>query len=175
MDAQLFVFLHNTLAHRAAATDAAIIFTAKYLPYLLVLLLLGVAAFSRRTLKEKVAMAGVPILSALIARLGATNAIRYFYHRPRPFQTLDVQNLIPDPNLSFPSGHASFFFAMAAALYFYDRTWGIAFLCMAALVSIARIAAGVHYPSDILGGAAVGVAVAFGVQRVSQSMRPTLR
>jgi undecaprenyl-diphosphatase len=66
---------------------------------------------------------------------------------------------------SFPSGHAAFFFALATAVTLFNkkvhpersRRTGIWLFVGAFLISLARIYAGVHYPSDILAGAAVGV------------------
>lgn len=61
---------------------------------------------------------------------------------------------------SFPSDHATGAFAIAAAVYFYDRLAGGLFLALAVLLSFARVYVGTHYPSDVLGGAAIGVGVA---------------
>ena len=50
---------------------------------------------------------------------------------------------------------------MAATIYLYNKKWGIGFFIAALLMNISRIVAGVHYPSDILGGMIVGVIVAY--------------
>ena len=61
-------------------------------------------------------------------------------------------------DFSFPSGHTCASFAAAFALYkTLPRRWGIACLVLAALISLSRLYVGVHYPSDVLGGAAVGI------------------
>jgi len=52
---------------------------------------------------------------------------------------------------------------MAAAIYFYNKKWGIGFFIAAVMMNISRIIAGVHYPSDILAGMVVGIAVAYAV------------
>ena len=49
------------------------------------------------------------------------------------------------------------------AIYFYNKKWGIVFFVAAILMALARIVAGVHYPLDILGGAAVGILSAYAV------------
>ncbi len=66
---------------------------------------------------------------------------------------------------SFPSGHATTSFAIAFSLVFYFRgteySWiGRAALAWATLVGIGRIYAGVHFPTDVLGGLGLGLACA---------------
>lgn len=79
--------------------------------------------------------------------------------RARPFitdPTLDV--LVPPPHtMSFPSAHASIAYGMAFAIFGWNRSLGIVALILADLVAVGRVAAGVHYPSDILAGLLVGV------------------
>ncbi|MGE5527109.1 MAG: phosphatase PAP2 family protein [Methanosarcina sp.] len=60
----------------------------------------------------------------------------------------------------FPSDHATAAFAIATAIFLRKRSWGIAALAAATILSIGRVAIGVHYPSDVLAGAALGAAVA---------------
>ncbi len=96
----------------------------------------------------------------IVARLGVTELIRFFYHRPRPFVAHQVHPLFFDNAWSFPSGHATFFFAMATAIYFYNKKWSIGFFIASILMTLSRIIAGAHYPSDIIGGMAIGMAVA---------------
>jgi len=52
---------------------------------------------------------------------------------------------------------------MATVVYLYNKKWGIGFFIATILITLGRVMAGVHYPSDILGGALVGVAVAYTV------------
>ncbi|HTS00279.1 MAG TPA: phosphatase PAP2 family protein, partial [Bacteroidota bacterium] len=54
-------------------------------------------------------------------------------------------------------------FAVATLFSSYYRKWRWAFYAWASLVALSRPAVGVHYPSDILGGALIGVAVALAV------------
>ena len=67
------------------------------------------------------------------------------------------------PGLSFPSSHAVNNFAVATLFSSYYRRWRPAFYAWASLVALSRPAVGVHYPSDILGGALIGVCVALAV------------
>lgn len=64
---------------------------------------------------------------------------------------------------SFPSGHTTSAFAIAATLFLLTRAtkhawWGPASLVLAAFVGLSRIYRGVHWPSDVIGGVFCGVA-----------------
>jgi undecaprenyl-diphosphatase len=60
----------------------------------------------------------------------------------------------------FPSDHATAAFAIAVAILLRKRGWGIAALVAATVLAIGRVALGVHYPSDVIAGAALGSAAA---------------
>lgn len=60
----------------------------------------------------------------------------------------------------FPSDHATAAFAIAVAILLRKRGWGIVALVAATVLSVGRVALGVHYPSDVLAGAALGSAAA---------------
>ena len=66
---------------------------------------------------------------------------------------------------SFPSGHATTAFAVAAVLSFWYPRWTAAWLALAAVVGWSRIALGSHFPSDVVAGAILGVAVALAFVR----------
>ena len=167
LDTQIFYLLHG-LAGQSPLLDWLILFFASYFPYLVVagfLILLAAAASPRR---EKIRVLLVVGGSALIARLGAVEAIRFFYHRPRPFTAFSFQPLFPDTAWSFPSGHAAFFFALATAVYLYNKKWGVGFFVAATFISVSRVAAGVHYPSDVLAGALLGALIAYIVFKIAK-------
>ena len=160
LDIQLFYLLNN-LAGQSPLFDAVIVFFASYLAYILVALFLVLVFFSQYPKREKLQIFWVTVISTIIARFGVTELIRFFYHRPRPFIDLPVNQLITSNEWSFPSGHATFFFAMATAIYLYNKKWGIFFFLATILITVSRVIAGIHYPSDIVGGALIGVAVAY--------------
>jgi membrane-associated phospholipid phosphatase len=61
---------------------------------------------------------------------------------------------------SFPSGHTATAFAGATALSFFFPRAAPAFFVLAAAIAYSRLYVGVHFPLDVLGGAAIGVATA---------------
>ena len=134
-------------------TDLIIIFSAKYLGYILLAVFLILFFKNRR--KDFLI---IPIFSALLARFVFTEIIRLFYFRPRPFVEEGIASLIEhSPDASFPSGHAAFFFALSAGIYSFNKKAGLWFFAGSALISLARVFAGLHYFTDILGGLVIGV------------------
>jgi undecaprenyl-diphosphatase len=65
--------------------------------------------------------------------------------------------ITPSDKFSFPSGHAAAAFVFAGVLaHFYPSFSGIAY-SLATLIGLSRVMLGVHYPADILAGAALGI------------------
>ena len=172
LDYVLFRYL-NSWAGVSRTGDAVIVFFAQYLAYIFVVGFLIFLFFWRRGREEKIRIFLVSFLAGAAARLGITELIRLFYHRPRPFlvAALHVRQLLADSEWSFPSGHAAFFFAMATAIYFYDKKWGIVFFAAALVMTVGRVMAGVHYPADILGGAMIGTGSASAIFYLMEKKR----
>lgn len=104
--------------------------------------------------------AGICSALALIASLCVTNLfLKNYVARVRPYEVVEGLNSLIGPvgEWSFPSGHASAGFAAATAIYKSRPKWvGIPCLILAALLSWSRLYLGVHYPSDVIGGAIIG-------------------
>lgn len=157
LDIDLFQIINN-FAGQYKFLDLIGIFFAKYLAYILILAAL-VIIFYEKNWRKRLYDFSLITISLLLSRGLITQTIRFFYHRPRPYITSsEILTLIDRTGeASFPSGHATFFFALAVAIYFVRPKWFYYFLSGAIVMGIARIFVGVHYPIDILGGAAIGV------------------
>ena len=172
MDLILFRAL-NALTGNGTLGDGVIIFFAAYLQYALGVALVVAALWPRRHIRMFIAAGS----AAVVARLGVKSLILAFVSRARPYVALsDVRNII-GPQVgeefqSFPSGHAVFFFALAMAVFMYNRRLGWWFFAGATLMGIARIAGGIHWPSDIFGGAVLGILTAWLMVRFIPVLRP---
>jgi undecaprenyl-diphosphatase len=107
--------------------------------------------------------ASVSAAFATGAALVAGQVLSNLVDRPRPFVIhperihLFAQH-VADPG--FPSDHATAAFAIAVAIFLRNRRWGAAVILLAVLLAVGRVAIGVHYPTDVLAGAALGTACA---------------
>jgi undecaprenyl-diphosphatase len=155
MDTKLFHTLNNLIG-KSSTFDNLVVFLASYLPYIVLVGFFVFLLCSKYDITKKLRIFWTTALSTAIAFLGITQVIRYFYHRPRPFTALDTPHLLTNNEWSFPSGHATFFFALATIIYLYNKKWGFWFFLFAVLITINRIIAGIHYPSDIIGGLIIG-------------------
>ncbi|CAL9305682.1 phosphatase PAP2 family protein [Streptomyces sp. SudanB182_2057] len=87
--------------------------------------------------------------------------IRGFVERPRPFrdhQGLDVLVSGKD-DFSFVSDHATLTMALGVGLFVANRRLGLVGIGLALLEGFCRVYMGVHYPTDVVGGFALGTAV----------------
>lgn len=103
------------------------------------------------------------VFSGLLGWLVFANILGRIINRMRPFESGGVQEILfHRQSYSFPSDHATFFFAVAMA-FFITKTKKISniLFIIAALVSLARVGVGFHWPTDIVGGALLGIGVAY--------------
>lgn len=156
MDQLLFEKIYS-LARHSICLDSLVIFLANSLVIILpasLLLFIILSKNRRREIIMLIAAAAACILSRGII----VSLIRLAWHRPRPFIVLNLTPLINyGDKASFPSGHASFLFALALAVWFFHKRWGWFYLGLAVLGSLARIYIGIHWPSDILFGTIIGL------------------
>lgn len=160
MEASLILTLQSMLDSTLGGAIA--VFLARWLIYLFI----PFALLARQTKKLKHAVYEASWAAALAFTISVM--LSEFIGRTRPYlATPEVQALVRTSLKAgaFPSAHAAIAFGIAAAIAFADRRWGVAAFIMAILVALGRVAAGVHYPSDVIGGALVGL-LAFVIVRV---------
>ncbi len=112
----------------------------------------------------------IKLLLALALALGIADAVSYRVvkaqvNRPRPFQNPEISSWVRKVGQahgpSFPSNHAANAFAAAAVLAWYFSGGSYFFYIFAPLVALSRFVLGVHYPTDVLAGAGLGLFVGF--------------
>ncbi|MGC8775788.1 MAG: phosphatase PAP2 family protein [Minisyncoccia bacterium] len=139
------------------------VFLAKYLLYLLIILLFYFVLFSNFNLnfknikKARIILFIEIILAAILSRGIITEFIRFFWPEPRPFDFLGIKPFIFESGPGLPSGHASFLFAISMIIFLWNKKWGIIYFILSLINGLARIFVGVHWPLDILAGLLIGV------------------
>lgn len=110
-----------------------------------------------------------------------TYALKYAISRPRPYITHpDLSPLGHENSFSFPSGHSSAAFSFATSLSMNYRHWYVAVpaFAWATATAYSRLYLGVHYPTDVLTGAVLGVGTAWITHKVNkkwQQKKETLK
>ena len=111
---------------------------------------------------KKTRKAGVAVLLAyaavfLIGQYGLKNLVS----RPRPCQMdLDFALLVDRPSSSsFPSTHSAWAFGAATAVFMQHKKSGIAAFIAAALIAFSRMYLFLHFPTDVLAGIVLGIAL----------------
>jgi len=164
LDAQILLFIQNFI--RCAPLDPIMKFFSVIGNHGICWIALGlILLIPRKTRRGGFDMLLCLALSWAVSEL----LIKELVARPRPYTTISELQILVAPltSFSFPSGHAnaSFASAMALALAF-PRKGAWAFV-PAALIALSRIYVGVHYPSDIVCGAIIGVVMALIVFKLS--------
>ena len=164
MDGQLLLWIRETFGN--PVLDHIMIFISSlankgmlWIGIGVVLLLLGV---NGRKWSER----GLLVLLSLAFNAVVCNLwLKPMVARTRPYDLLGYEILVRRlGDYSFPSGHTSASFAAATALYAIDRRWGTAAYILAVLIGFSRLYLGVHFPTDVLAGAVIGILAAKAAQ-----------
>jgi undecaprenyl-diphosphatase len=132
-------------------------------------LAIGIAvAFVRRRPGLLLPLVAADLIADLISDL-----IKALTDRPRPpVRYPEPHPLIGVPDdSSFPSGHAATSFACATVLTAYEPRLAPLWIVLASAVAFSRVYVGVHYPLDVIGGAALGVVVGLAVLSATRALR----
>ncbi|GGQ06368.1 phosphatase PAP2 family protein [Streptomyces roseolilacinus] len=118
----------------------------------------------RGTTEDSVsAVAGIvwaPLAAAIAVLVNVP--IRGFVERPRPFRDHDGLEVLVEgkTDFSFVSDHSTMAMAIAVGLFIAHKRFGLAAIVLALAEGFCRVYMGVHYPTDVVGGFALGTAAA---------------
>jgi len=171
VDTAIFFFINRTVSN--PVSDFLWPLITNYNSYLVVrVVLLGawlLLIIKGGTRGRTAALLCVVIL--VVSDQMSSSVIKALVARPRPCHEVDGAPVLQGIHLlvhcgsgkSFPSSHAVNNFAMATLFACYYRRWTWAFFAWATLIGLSRVAVGVHYPSDIAGGAIIGTIIALAI------------
>ena len=171
IDFSVFEFFNN-LVKDSFVVKIVVFVLAKYLIYIF-FAIIGYMWFIYQKGKDeeehKAKRAVIYTMLSLAWAFLIDQIINLVFVRNRPIisHPLEVKQLsvTVDPT-SFPSSHSIFVFAIATSFYLAGyKKLGIVLFILAAIVGLSRIAAGAHYPSDIIAGSLFGIFAAWLVQR----------
>ncbi|MER6028897.1 phosphatase PAP2 family protein [Streptomyces sp. NPDC001851] len=147
------------LAHRSPAwlDDTISVWSAYGLAVFALLMVVG--WWRARRDGATAAMTAFMVPVAVVVAFGVNSAVKPLVAEDRPCRRLAFRTLEACPargDWSFPSNHTAIAFAAAVALFFVSRRLGaVASVCALAMAA-SRVWVGVHYPHDVVAGAALG-------------------
>ena len=169
IDRQLYLFINSRLANPVTDILGPFFSGMTSTWYgIAILALLWLLLFLRGGREGRiVALLIIPVVT--FSDQFSSTLIKHLVARPRPCHEIGglpaagtVRLLVPcGSGYSFPSSHAVNAFAIAGFVSHYFVRWRLPLILFATAVALSRVVVGVHYPSDIAGGAAIGYAVAY--------------
>ncbi|MFD3513654.1 phosphatase PAP2 family protein [Streptomyces sp. NPDC058657] len=165
-DVSLLYDINGIAADAPGWADRTVEFVGEY-GILLGLVLVGIWCWwrgrGRGSAEDSVASAAALVWAPLAAGIAllVNIPIRGFVERPRPFmEHRGLEVLVAGKSdFSFVSDHATLAMALAVGIFMADRKLGVVALLLAAVAGFCRVYMGVHYPTDVVGGFALGTAV----------------
>jgi len=97
---------------------------------------------------------------AMVTAMSLTDVLKAAFNLPRPFQVpslgIVARGEIPT-NPGFPSGHTTNAFTVATVIWSRYTAWRVPFVLLAIATGVSMIILGLHFPSDVIGGAFLGI------------------
>lgn len=154
IDEQILLWIQDTV--RNDGLTPIMQFVSRLLDHgmLSIISCIGLLAY-KKTRKLGIITTSSLILSSLITNV----LLKPLVKRPRPYDTIETLTFLSKklPDFSFPSGHTAAATAVCGVIYFIcPKKYGIPAILFAILVGISRLYLGVHYPTDVFVGFAIG-------------------
>jgi undecaprenyl-diphosphatase len=162
IDRQLFYFVNQGLRNHLFDTILPFVTDLNRKPVALVIVaVLWLLLLTRGGTNGRIAALLLIPTIVLSDQLNST-WLKFIIDRPRPCHELMNVHLLVGcgSGYSFPSSHAVNNFAGALILSYFVPRWTWAFFTYAVIVALSRVYVGVHYPSDVIAGAVIGLAIA---------------
>jgi undecaprenyl-diphosphatase len=151
------VFRELNKAGISAPIDALMVgFTIIGISYVIVLVAIPLWLKDKRE-------ASIDVIVLVVIVTLVTEVMKLVVDRPRPSAELsDVHTILSASGPSFPSAHAARAFAVALLVWLNtNRRWGAVAVAVASLIALSRVYLGVHWPSDVVVGALLGLMLAW--------------
>lgn len=175
VDQSIVLWISHLVGKSGALDRIMILLASDYFVPVCISLILLCLWFTGRDFKERDRNQKACVCSAITIgiAMGFVLVANSIWRHPHPFQdmpqllepvTMRIFYPIHDP--SFPSNSSSLTFAAAAGVWHFNRRWGYMMLVPAVLMPLAKVYAAVYYPSDIIGGAILGILTSFFVAKI---------
>lgn len=156
LDISILRFIHHG---QVPALDNVLYYISYFATYVNISLLLTILVVSLIKKSKALRIVFYKMVAVMIIAALMSTMLKSLIHRERPFVTYpDIVKLSQAGNSSFPSGHTleGFAAAVAFSILVPKRKFYIPVFMWASVVAYTRMALGVHYPSDVLGGMIIG-------------------
>ncbi|WP_040289464.1 undecaprenyl-diphosphatase [Alicyclobacillus hesperidum] len=160
-DTHVYHMINGLAGHSHLLDDIMIFFAKDALELYACMFIAAWFALPKRDIEQRNALA-VAGFSGILALVINVIISHFIWFRPRPFTVFpkgSFTQLITHPaDASFPSDHTSGSWGFATGVMGRTPKWiSVPFTVLAIIVMIARVFVGVHYPTDVLGGAVIGI------------------
>lgn len=171
-DSTLFRNINN---NRSVFADNIFSFTNDVVPYIAIGVPVAIGIYGIAEGKKYEENSAFLLILSSGVNLLITEILKSSFQRTRPYAVLNDVNLLGkklDDNRSMPSEHSSSTFAIATMLSLHYKYWYVIIpsFTLAGLTAYGRVYSGVHYPTDVLVGAIIGIGVAFLVNSFDEEL-----
>jgi undecaprenyl-diphosphatase len=172
LDQALFQFINQTLANPVTDFFMPLLTADLHLKIFYALCLLLILWKGDRRLRFAVIFS---LIVVIITDQLSSSLLKPLFARPRPCHDMVVHLLVKcGKGFSLPSSHAANLFGQAFFFHIVQRSYSKYLIPLAILVALSRVFVGVHYPFDILTGAALGTLIGYGIGTIFVKSRKVL-